>query len=302
MSKHITPDWTPPNSDWKPSRPGWRRTLHEIIFEAESPESKGFDVVLLWAILISVAAVMLESVGYLQARFQDFFIALEWAFTLLFTVEYILRLLTVEKPWRYATSFFGVVDLLSIIPTYLSLFITGTHYLMVIRTLRLLRVFRVLKLVRFMGEAQQLMLALKASREKVTVFLLSVLSLVTILGTVMYVIEGGENGFTSIPKSIYWAVVTLTTVGYGDIAPQTVIGQALSSFIMIMGYAILAVPTGIVTVELANLQEESQPTLKHSDLPSACPQCEGRSVEVGARYCKYCGLNFTEWAQSRQGS
>lgn len=277
--------------DWKPSRPGWRLIAYEVIFEADTPAGKAFDMLLLVAILLNVLAVILESVVSFRLRFMALFMGIEWAFTLLFTCEYFVRLASVRQPWRYARSFFGVVDLLAILPTYLSLWVSGTHYLIVIRTMRLLRVFRILKLARFVGEAQQLLLALKASREKILVFLSSVLVLVTILGTLMYVIEGGEHGFTSIPRSIYWAIVTLTTVGYGDIAPRTVLGQTLASLIMILGYAILAVPTGIVTVELANLQE---PRLGGfgSRRPGLCPACEQASWEADAHFCKYCGQAF----------
>ncbi|MGV3526259.1 MAG: ion transporter [Candidatus Sericytochromatia bacterium] len=277
--------------DWKPRQPGWRLIAYEVIFEADTPAGKAFDMLLLGAILLNVLAVILESVVSFRLRFMALFMGIEWAFTLLFTCEYLVRLAAVRQPWRYARSFFGVVDLLAIVPTYLSLWVSGTHYLTVIRTMRLLRVFRILKLARFMGEAQQLLLALKASREKILVFLSSVLVLVTILGTLMYVIEGGEHGFTSIPRSIYWAVVTLTTVGYGDIAPRTVLGQSLASLIMILGYAILAVPTGIVTVELANLHEPRLGALRGrgADL---CPACGQASWEGDAHFCKYCGQAF----------
>ena len=254
------------NYAWnKPEELGWKRTLHEVIFEAETPAGKNFDVALLWLIIISIFVVMLESVDSLWQQFGFMFSGLEWFFTILFTLEYVVRLITVKRPWKYAVSFFGIVDLLSIIPTYLSIVFVGSHYLLVIRTLRLLRVFRVLKLGRMMSESQALLQALQASRHKIMVFLSTVLAMVVILGTTMYMIEGGENGFTSIPRSIYWAIVTLTTVGYGDIAPRTVIGQALASMVMIIGYAIIAVPTGIVTSELTNISNQKR--ARYSGLP-----------------------------------
>lgn len=279
----------------KPEKPGWRRTWHEIIFEAETPGGKNFDVALLWLIIVSVLAVMLESVAEIQRQIGSVLLVLEWIFTLLFTVEYIVRLLTVKHPLRYAISFFGIVDLLSIIPTYLAAFLIGSHYMLVIRTLRLLRVFRVLKLGRMMSESQALLDAMKASRDKIMVFLASVLTMVVILGTTMYMVEGGENGFTSIPRSIYWAIVTLTTVGYGDIAPHTVFGQALSSAVMILGYAILAVPTGIVTVELAHIHDHKDPKIR------ACPNCQAESWESLARFCKFCGYAFAEHRERHSG-
>lgn len=275
--------------DWnKPEHSGWRRTWHVVIFEAETAAGKAFDIALLWLIIFSIFVVMLESVESFWKQFALIFSILEWFFTLLFTLEYLVRLLTVKHPWRYAVSFFGVVDLLSIIPTYLSLIFVGSHYLLVIRTLRLLRVFRVLKLGRMVSESQALLRALQASRHKIMVFLSSVLALVVILGTMMYMIEGGENGFSSIPRAIYWAIVTLTTVGYGDIAPQTVLGQTLASLVMILGYAIIAVPTGIVTSELTQIQQHTE-----ANIP-ACPNCRAASQETLARFCKFCGYAFAE--------
>lgn len=253
-------------------------------------------MVLLWAILLSVAVVMLESVASIARDYGPWLRLLEWFFTGLFTLEYLARVLAVRERGRYVTSFFGIVDLLAVIPTYISLVITGSQFLIVIRILRLLRVFRILKLARYVGEAQTLQTALKASRPKITVFLLVVSTIVTIMGTLMYLVEGGTNGFTSIPRSIYWAIVTLTTVGYGDIAPKTILGQALSSLIMITGYAILAVPTGIVTVELANLR--NQPLLTQE----VCPACGAESREPGnpdCKFCKACGHKFSEADQGR---
>lgn len=260
----------------------WRARLQEIIFEADTPLGKAFDVALLWAIVLSVLAVMLESVASVRARWGDELRAIEWFFTLLFTVEYVLRLVSVQRPGEYARSFFGVVDLLAVLPTYLSLVVAGTGSLLVIRTLRLLRIFRVFKLARYVVEANTLLRALRASRPKIIVFLWSVLSIVAIIGALMYLIEGEEHGFTSIPTSIYWAVVTMTTVGYGDIAPQTVAGQILASVLMIVGYAIIAIPTGIVSVELASAQRQEVST-------QACPACSAEGHDPDARFCKKCG-------------
>lgn len=232
--------------------PEWKKEAYSIIFDTDTFWGRFFDIALLLCILMSVFLVMLESVKGLQVKYGETFYFLEWGFTLVFTAEYALRIWISEKPKRYIKSFFGIVDLISIIPTFLSLFLIGAHSLMIIRSLRLLRVFRVLKLAHFLGEASQLREALKASRAKIIVFIGTVTILVTIMGTVMYLIEGGKNGFTSIPRSIYWAIVTLTTVGYGDIAPATIAGQAIASFIMILGYGIIAVPTGIVTAEIGN--------------------------------------------------
>jgi voltage-gated potassium channel len=206
----------------------------------------------------------------------------EWFFTILFTIEYLLRLVSVGRPLAYATSFFGVVDLLAILPTYLSILIPGAQYLLVIRILRVLRIFRILKLVQYLGEARMLTQALRASRRKITVFLFVVLTLVTIFGSLIYLIEDPKDGFTSIPKSIYWSIVTLTTVGYGDMSPQTGLGQLLSALIMIIGYGIIAVPTGIVTVELAQ-------AFKRQISTQACPECSAEGHDIDAKFCKYCG-------------
>ncbi len=263
-------------------RQGWRVRLHEIIFEADTPAGKGFDIVLIISILASVAAVMLDSVSGVRQAHGVLLYGIEWGFTLLFTAEYLLRLSCVGKPFRYATSFFGIVDLLAIIPTYLSLVVPGSQYLLVIRILRILRIFRILKLVPYLKEASQLMRALKASGRKIAVFLYTVLTLVVIFGSLMYVIEGESGGFTSIPRSIYWAIVTLTTVGYGDISPQTGLGQAVASLVMILGYAIIAVPTGIVTVEMSHAFSAGIST-------QACPQCGAEGHDTDASHCKFCG-------------
>jgi len=257
--------------------------LHEIIFEAETPAGKLFDVALIFSIVLSVLVVMLDSVAALQLRYGQLFLTLEWLFTLLFTIEYGLRLSCIGRPLKYAGSFYGVVDLLSILPSYLSLLLPVGKYLLVIRILRLLRVFRVLKLVQYVSESNFLQRALWASRHKIAVFLLSVFLLMIIFGSVMYIVEGPEYGFTSIPRSIYWAIVTMTTVGYGDISPQTSIGQTIASFVMILGYGIIAIPTGIVTSELTHIKAVSN---------QACPECGAEGHDVNARYCKFCGAEL----------
>jgi voltage-gated potassium channel len=268
-------------------RAEWRDRLHEIIFEAETPTGKIFDIILLISICISVLVVMLESVPVIQVRYGEQLLYIEWFFTLLFTVEYILRLISVLRPLAYARSFFGIVDFLSIVPTYLALFVSGAQYLLIIRILRLLRIFRVLKLVEYLEESRELTTALWASRRKISVFLLTVVTLVFIIGSAMYVIEGPENGFTSIPTGVYWAVVTLTTVGYGDIAPQTAVGKTLATIVMLMGYGIIAVPTGIVTMELSRGRPRPQ-----SGLTRACPTCGREGHDPDADYCKYCGSSL----------
>ena len=260
----------------------WRMKLHEVIFEADTPAGKWFDVLLILAILVSVVMVMLDSVATIQKSYGPILLAGEWFFTILFTIEYVLRLLGVGRPLAYATSFYGVVDLLAILPTYLSIFVPGAQYLLVIRILRVLRIFRILKLVQYLGEARMLTQAFRASRRKITVFLAVVLTLVTIFGSLIYLVEDPKDGFTSIPKSIYWSIVTLTTVGYGDISPQTGLGQLLSALIMIIGYGIIAVPTGIVTVEFAQ-------AFKRQISTQACPECSAEGHDIDAKFCKYCG-------------
>jgi voltage-gated potassium channel len=266
----------------KDSQSRWRFKLHEVIFEADTPAGKWFDVLLILSILVSVVMVMLDSVSTIQKTYGPFLLAGEWFFTILFTIEYVLRLLSVGRPLAYATSFFGVVDLLAILPTYLSIIIPGAQYLLVIRILRVLRIFRILKLVQYLGEARLLTQALRASRRKITVFLFVVLTMVTIFGSLIYLIEDPKDGYTSIPKSIYWSIVTLTTVGYGDISPKTNLGQLLSALIMIIGYGIIAVPTGIVTVELAQAFKKKIST-------QACPECSAEGHDPDAKFCKYCG-------------
>ncbi len=258
--------------------------LHEIIFEADTKEGKVFDVALLIVILISVALVMLESVPEIQQNNQQILKISEWAITVIFTLEYILRIIIVKKPFLYIFSFYGVIDFLSVIPTYLSLLIIGSQSLVVIRVLRLLRVFRILKLTRYTQAGKTLARAMWNSRAKVSVFIFFILIIVTIFGTIMYIVEGEENGFTSIPRSIYWAIVTLTTVGYGDISPVTPFGQLLASVVMIMGYAIIAVPTGIVTAEII------KPTFRSNT--QVCPECMCDSHEDDATFCKKCGCEM----------
>jgi len=261
----------------------WRTRLHEIIFEADTRAGKIFDVLLILSIVLSVGVVLLDSITAVHQRYSDLLYKVEWIFTVFFTVEYALRLLCVGRPLVYATSFFGIIDLLAIAPTYLSLLLPGTHYLLVIRLLRVLRVFRVLKLVQYVGEVDHLVRALQASRRKIIVFVFTVLTLVVLVGSFMYVIEGAENGFTSIPQGMYWAVVTLTTVGYGDVSPQTPIGKTLAAFIMILGYGIIAVPTGIVTAELT-MAGSSRNTNTRS-----CHDCSADGHDDDAIFCKYCG-------------
>ena len=266
----------------------WRNRLHEVIFEADTQSGKIFDLALLWLIVLSVLTVLLESVPEFQARYPLEFDCAEWIFTGLFTLEYLVRLFAVRKPWKYATSFFGVVDLLAILPTFIGLLVPGSASLRVIRILRLLRMFRVLKLVGFLEEARRLQDALRATKKRILVFLSVVLALVTIIGTLMYIIEDGQSGFTSIPRSIYWAIVTITTVGYGDIAPATVLGQMLASVMMIIGYAIIAVPTGILGMAMVkNNASRTFPRLEVST--QACPSCGRDGHDVDADFCNHCG-------------
>ena len=260
----------------------WQSALHEIIFEADTRTGKIFDIGLIVIIIFSIITVMLDSVKQISLIHGDLLIKLEWFFTIIFTIEYLLRLMSVGRPLEYAKSFFGIIDLLSFLPTYFSLLFPGSQYFLVLRVLRLLRIFRILKLVQYLRESRYLLKSLRASGRKIAVFLFTVLILVVLFGALMYVIEGEANGFTSIPMSIYWAIVTLTTVGYGDISPQTGIGQTLASIIMILGYSIIAVPTGIVTVEMAQ-------TFKASTSTQACPQCSREGHDDDAEYCKYCG-------------
>jgi voltage-gated potassium channel len=266
----------------KPTARG-RRRLHEIIFESDTRAGRAFDFALLWAVILSVAIVMIESVAHIRRDHAELLRALEWAFTLLFSLEYVLRLVAVSRPLRYATSFFGIIDLLAILPTFISLLVPGAQALLVVRIVRLLRVFRILKLASFLHEADVLRRAMSASRAKITVFLGTVLTIVVVMGTVMYLVEHDNPGFDTIPRSIYWAIVTLTTVGFGDITPKTPLGQVLSSMLMIMGFAIIAVPTGIVSVEIANASRQTAVS------GQSCPSCSVEGHQPDALYCRRCG-------------
>ena len=259
-----------------------KNKIYIIIEGTDTPAGKLFDVLILVAIITSVLVVMLDSVLFLRLQYGRLFFVAEWFFTILFTIEYALRLYSAPNRRRYVTSFYGAVDLLALLPTYLSLFFAGTHYLLVVRILRILRIFRVFRLKSYMQQAGFLAAAFKTSQHKITVFFLSLLLLVTIFGSVLYVVEGPENGFTSIPLSIYWAVVTLTTVGYGDISPKTPLGQAIASMVMITGYAIIAVPTGIFTAELTR-------TMRPQLQPISCPNCGKFGHATNAKFCDRCG-------------
>jgi voltage-gated potassium channel len=261
---------------------GLRHRLYEIIFEADTLAGRIFDIALFIGIFCSVALTILSSVAEINDQLGDWLSRLNWMFTFLFTVEYILRLYCAKKPARYARSFFGVVDLLAVLPSYLSPFIPGTRFLDVIRILRMLRIFRVMKMVQYVNDGNALLTALIASRRKIGIFLFTVLTLVVILGSLMYVIEGTENGFNNIPTGIYWAIVTLTTVGYGDISPQTPLGQGLAACIMVIGYSIIAVPSGIITAEVGRASART-------DSPRPCPACQAKDHDTDARHCKACG-------------
>jgi voltage-gated potassium channel len=267
-----------------------RAWLYRTIFEAETPAGKTFDVVLLVAIVISVLAVILESDPVLRVRYDHPFDVLEWAFTLIFTLEYVLRLLCVGHPVRYARSFFGVVDLLSIVPSFLGLLVRGGHVFLVVRGLRLLRIFRVLKLGEYLEESELLWNALTAARRKISVFLLAMVILVILIGAVMYTIEGPERGFRSIAVGVYWAIVTITTVGYGDVAPVTSLGRFIASAVMLLGYSIIAVPTGIITAEIGAAAERRRAGLPETTL--VCRSCHREGHDLDASYCKYCGADL----------
>ena len=263
---------------------GWRRRMYDVIFEADTPAGRRFDIALVVAILLSILVVVLDSVPWLHRDHADLLNACEWGFTALFTVEYAARIACVQRPWRYATGFYGVIDLLAVLPSYFSLLMPGTELLLDIRILRLLRVFRIFKLTLYIEETTRLGEALAASRRKILVFLSVVLMAILILGTMMYVVEGPKNGYTSIPVAMYWATVTMTTVGYGDITPHTNLGKAIASFMMLLGWGILAVPTGIVTAEM---------TLRHGagrqGSSRSCAACGSRGHDADARFCKDCG-------------
>ena len=262
--------------------------LYEIVFEADTPAGKTFDLTLLIAILLSIIFLMLESVKSINEQYGAYLKIAEWIMTGIFTAEYFIRIYIVNKRYKYIFSFYGIIDLLSILPLYVSFFIPGTHGLAVIRSLRLLRIFRILKLSRYVSESKAIITALLASKQKISVFFFFVITIVIILGTVMYMIEDETSGFTSIPQSIYWAIVTLTTVGYGDIAPSTVTGKFIASIVMILGYAIIAVPTGIVTSEFTNLKKDKKITTQ------VCPNCLKEGHDENAVYCKFCGSIINE--------
>jgi voltage-gated potassium channel len=283
-----------PSSDDKPLA-GWRLRWYTVIFEADTPAGRWFDLALIAVILLSIGVVMADSVQAIHQRYGRIFMSMEWVFTLLFTAEYIARLLCVRRPLQYATSFFGVIDLIAVLPTYLALFFPELHALIDVRVLRLLRVFRVFKLAAYVAEYQFLGRAMAASGRKILVFLTAVLMVVLVMGTVMYVVEGQSNGFTSIPMSVYWAISTVTTVGFGDIVPKTDLGRMIASFMMLMGWGILAVPTGIVTAEMA-----AQRRFQLSEAPTtrSCHECltEGHAAE--AKFCFNCGVRLPPYLQA----
>jgi voltage-gated potassium channel len=264
----------------------WQFKLHEVIYESNTPAGKAFDIFLLIAIFASISVVMLDSVASIHATHGILMNRLEWGFSILFTIEYFLRLICIKKPLKYVFSLLGIIDLIALIPSYLSIFFIGAQSLLVFRALRLLRVFRIFKLGHFLTEITFLTTALKGSIRKISIFLLTVLMLTVILGSVMYLVEQRENGFSNIPESIYWAIVTITTVGYGDISPVTAMGKFVASVVMLIGYAIIAVPTGILTHDLAMLARTKQ------ELPESCPNCSKEGHDVDAKYCKYCGSSL----------
>ncbi|MCB1245234.1 MAG: ion transporter [Akkermansiaceae bacterium] len=271
-------------ADSNPDPVSWRERLWRVIFLSDTPAGRAFDVALLWVILLSVFTVVLESVDSWRSQYGRLFLILEWAFTGIFALEYLARLWVVRRRWRYVSSFFGVVDLLSVLPAFIGLFVPGTHYLMTLRVLRLMRMFRILKMVEYLGEASVLLNALKSSRRKIMVFLWFVLALVFVEGTIMYVLERDANpDFANIPQAIYWAIVTITTVGYGDVSPVTVLGKIMASVIMLTGFAIIAVPTGIVTSEIGREMAGSRQKAR------TCKECGWSDHGAQARYCQQCG-------------
>lgn len=269
---------------YEPADASWRQSLHKVIFGTDTAAGRAFDVLLLGAITLSVVVASLESVPSMRAAYGGPLRLLEWGFTLLFTLEYALRLASLRRPSSYAFSFFGAVDLIALLPTWLSLLVPGAQALMVVRAFRLLRVFRVLKLSLYFGESLELLAALSRARRKVVVFLVAVLGLVLTAGSLLYVVEGEASGFTSLPVSFYWAIVTVTTVGYGDIAPQTPLGQLLASLLMLAGYGIIAVPTGIVTTELVKGGAQVQ-------VPP-CPSCGSPAADDHSQFCHRCGTRL----------
>lgn len=274
-----------------------RHTLYRIIYQAHTPAGKAFDIALIALILVSVLTISLDSVADISQHYGGLLFTVEWIVTILFTVEYILRIFCIHRPFKYITSFYGIIDLLAIVPSYFSLFIPGSHYLQVIRILRVLRIFRILKLVRFINQSNLLINALMSSRLKITIFLFTICTLLVVFGSAMYLVEGPENGFTNIPISIYWAVVTLTTVGFGDITPKTDLGRALSAVIMVIGYAIIAVPTGIFTAELSQSMRQYN---ARSD-KRICPKCRNTGHVADANYCRICGEPLSRPSEANSG-
>lgn len=282
----------------------WKNKLHEVIYEADTPAGKLFDVVLLFFILASILLVMLESVNTIDAKYHKLLYYGEWIVTLLFSLEYMARIITVQKPWKYIFSFYGIIDFLSTIPMYLSFVLAGSHALVALRALRLLRIFRILKLARYLGASNQLANAIKASRAKIAVFLFAVVIASVIFGTIMYLVEGEEHGFSNIPKSVYWCIVTLTTVGFGDIAPETPLGQLIATVIMILGYGIIAVPTGIVSAEYTKaadddddgknkISDEERKHLENIHLNTqSCANCLTETHQDNAEFCFKCGFEL----------
>lgn len=261
----------------------WRSRLHEVIFESNTTAGKVFDIGLLISILASIAVVMLDSISSMHIRYERTFFIIEWGFTFLFTIEYLLRLICIKKPLRYVLSFLGLVDLLAILPMYLSIFLAGAQSLLVFRALRLLRIFRIFKLTHFLSEMSFLKEAIRSAAKKISIFMLVVIAIVIILGSIMYILESDESGFTSIPESIYWAIVTITTVGYGDMTPITPAGKLIASLIMLIGYCIIAVPTGILTTEIALMSRSAKKGTE------SCPGCGKEGHDANAVFCKFCG-------------
>ena len=289
---------TGPHPERSEAGAGIKGRLYEIIFESDTGAGKAFDVLLIVAILASVVVVMIDSIPTISPETARAMRYAEWGFTLAFTVEYAIRLWVVRRPLRYARSFFGLVDLFAILPTYVALIVPGAQYLLSIRVLRVLRIFRVLRLAHFVGEANIITRAMWASRHKIGIFLFTVITAVTVLGSLLYVIEGAASGFDSIPRAVYWAIVTLTTVGYGDIAPATPLGQGVAALIMLLGYGMIAVPTGIFTVEMGKAAgagaEQETPAPAASGAPAeaagrTCGECGRTEADPEARYCRYCG-------------
>jgi voltage-gated potassium channel len=287
------PDNDDPQRSFGRPLSGWRQRMYIVIFEADTVAGRRFDLLLIAAVLTSVMVVMLDSVESLHARYGAFFMALEIGFTALFTVEYVARLACVRRPLRYATSFFGVIDLLAVLPTYLALLFPGLHSLLDVRILRLLRIFRIFKLGAYVAEYRALGLALAASRRKITVFLVFVMMVVLVMGTLMYLVEGPQHGFTSIPISIYWAITTMTTVGFGDLTPHTDLGRFIASVQMLLGWGVLAVPTGIVSAEFTAHRIRREPTTR------TCHECLSEGHEAGAKFCRDCGARLPEYQTGR---